>query len=61
MALLHEGGIEIACNLLDCGVTSPNAVEAEVRRLAAPAGGSVVHAYRIGLTPQQLADAARRL
>lgn len=53
-ALPHDDGLEIACNLLDTGVSSPNAVLAMCRSLVEEEGGKVASAYRIGLRAEDL-------
>ncbi|PRW56268.1 formimidoyltransferase-cyclodeaminase-like [Chlorella sorokiniana] len=59
MALRHTDGIEVACNLLDPAASPPEAVLAEVRRLAAQHGGLAVGpAYRTNKSPEQLVAAA---
>ncbi|KAL4457779.1 hypothetical protein ABPG75_012644 [Micractinium tetrahymenae] len=58
MALRHEDGIEVACNLLDPAASPPEAVLAEVQRLAAAAGLQVGRAYRTNRLPAELAAAA---
>ncbi|KAL4443039.1 hypothetical protein ABPG77_008530 [Micractinium sp. CCAP 211/92] len=58
MALRHEAGIEVACNLLDPAVSPPHAVLAEVQRLASAAGLRVGRAYRTNKLPGELAAAA---
>ena len=47
-------GVEVACNLLDCSVSRPAAVEALVRRLARDAGGVVAEPYTTGRTEEEL-------
>ena len=49
-------GVEIACNLLDCRVSPPERVEADVRRLADEAGGTVKAPYTTGRTQQEIMD-----
>ncbi len=61
MALRHEAGIEVACNLLRPGETGPAVVEAEVRRLAAAAGLRTTSAYCTGKTPEELRSIAGKL
>lgn len=51
-----RAGVEVACNLLDCGVTPPARVEAAVRRLAGEAGGTMAAPYTTGRTQQELVD-----
>ncbi len=58
MALRHEAGIEVACNLLDPAASPPHAVLAEVQRLASAAGLRVGRAYRTNKLPGELAAAA---
>lgn len=48
--------MEIACNLLDCGVSPPERVEADVRRLADEVGGIVKTPYTTGRTQQEIMD-----
>ena len=53
----HAGaraGVEVACNLLDCGMSPPARVEAAVRQLAGAAGGAVAAPYTTGRTQQEL-------
>ena len=60
MALTHDGGIEIACNLLDLEGTGPEAVLAQCRELAlAHDAGEVASAYRIGKSVADLASVLR--
>lgn len=47
-------GVEVACNLLDCSVSPPAAVEALVRRLALDAGGAVAGPYTTDRTEEEL-------
>jgi hypothetical protein len=48
-------GTEVACNLLDDNTSPPNAVIAEVERLAAAAGLAMGHPpYILGATREQL-------
>lgn len=61
MALRHDAGIEVACNLLRPGESGPAVVEAEVRRLAAAAGLPTTAAYCTGKTPEELAAIAGKL
>lgn len=49
-------GVEIACNLLDCRVSPPERVEADVRRLADEVGGTVEAPYTTGRTQQEIMD-----
>ncbi|KAK9838331.1 hypothetical protein WJX81_005102 [Elliptochloris bilobata] len=56
MALPHGDGVEVACNLLDCGVSAPADVEALVRRLALEAGGAVLAPYTTGCTEKEIID-----
>ena len=54
--------MEVACNLLDPGVTSPEAVLAVAASKAAELGIGIEEAYRIGLGPDEiLAETLRRL
>ena len=57
MALTHDGGIEIACNLLNSEETGPEAVLAQCKELALAHGaGEVASAYRIGRSVADLAS-----
>lgn len=53
-ALPHDDGLEIACNLLDIGVSSCDAVLAMCRSLVEEEGGEIASAYRIGLQAEDL-------
>jgi glutamate formiminotransferase len=48
MALLHGGGVEVACNLLDHAVTPPELVDEKLRELCREEGVEVGEAYVIG-------------
>ena len=61
MALQHDEGIEVACNLLDPGAVGPGRVDAAVRAAAAAAGLGVIRAYRIGKSIEDLVQAADAL
>ncbi|GAB4820842.1 hypothetical protein N2152v2_007888 [Parachlorella kessleri] len=54
MALYHEKGVEIACNILDRQAAPPELVEERVRQLAAAEGGGVKSSYMIGRSPEDL-------
>lgn len=54
MALQHDGGIEVACNLLAPHDVGPALVEAEVRKLAEGRGLIVKDAYCTGKTIEDL-------
>jgi hypothetical protein len=61
MALPHECGFEIACNLLDEMRTGPSAVLERCTQLVTQAGGVVINAYTIGESKQQLLQRARNI
>lgn len=50
----HVAGVEVACNLLDCSISPPAAVDSLVRRLAQDAGGAVADPYTTGRTEEEL-------
>lgn len=59
MGLAHgDGGVEVACNLLNVDATPMEAVLEAVRRLAAASGVGVGEAYRIGVDPRMLVETA---
>lgn len=58
MALKHTGGIEVACNLLDFSISSPEAVAAKVAELAAGSAIDIGKPYRIGKTPEEIMQLA---
>jgi hypothetical protein len=59
MALEHDDGYEVACNLLDASAT-PASVQAACRKLAASHGLSIAHAYSTGLTQAEALQRAER-
>lgn len=62
LTLVHEGGnMEVACNLLDIGVTPPEAVLAVVKGAAGGLGVAVEEAYTIGMTGAEIYAEAVRL
>ncbi|BDA46386.1 probable formimidoyltransferase-cyclodeaminase [Coccomyxa sp. Obi] len=61
MALPHEGGVEIACNLLDAATSSPEAVGAAVQQHALKHGIVVGDAYMTGRTPEELCTLAEQI
>mmetsp|Transcript_858 Transcript_858/g.1920 ORF Transcript_858/g.1920 Transcript_858/m.1920 type:complete len:338 (+) Transcript_858:38-1051(+) len=56
MALHHELGIEVACNLLDIAETSPKEVREKVEQEAARQGISVHSDYFTNKLPEQVLD-----
>lgn len=55
MALKHgSGDIEIACNLLDTSVSSPEAVLDLLAQLLVADGGTISSSYRIGKSVAEL-------
>ena len=62
MALPHaEGVFEVACNLLDACVSSPEAVHEMVVRLAAEEGVGVGKGYLTGKSPEEICKAAEAI
>ena len=60
MALQHDQGIEIACNLLDAAQICPDDVLALCRSLvAAHSSGSIAASYHIGRSAADLLALAR--
>lgn len=60
MALPHADGIEVACNLLDAGVTPPADVLARVRELAELQGLLVAADYCTNKRPEEIAGMVAR-
>jgi len=57
MALPHERGVEVACNLLDTSVSSPDAVKAQVAELCNNEGGLVLDsAYFTNKRPDEILE-----
>lgn len=56
--VVPAAGIEIACNLLDVGTTSADAVGEAIQRLAAAEGVPVVNGYRTNNSPEELCKVA---
>ncbi len=61
MALPHQDCIEVACNLLDHNITSPDAVLQRIEQLAAQEGLKVGEAYRISKSPEEIEQLASDL
>lgn len=54
MALAHDGGYEVACNLLDAETTPPARVLAAIEAAAAVENVAVAGAYHIGMTKAEM-------
>ncbi|KAL4534716.1 hypothetical protein Ndes2526B_g05644 [Nannochloris sp. 'desiccata'] len=61
MALQHDEGIEVACNLLAPNVNGPAAVEKEVQRLANERGLLVKRAYCTGRNVEEMIKLAEEI
>lgn len=62
LTLVHEGGhMEVACNLLDIGVTPPARVLQVVEGKAKELGVDVEEAYTIGMAGEEIYAEALRL